>query len=93
MLKFVCSSSAVDVESSCKNHSRRAEKQENTSLQIDNFRKIIKFQNSAVADSSGFLFIKILLNVFQIAFCFFICGRSDSQLILLVVGFDDLSYR
>ena len=51
---------------------------------------IAKF--SVFGDSFGLLSTKILLPVFQIAFWFLICCRCDSLLILLVVGFDDLSY-
>ena len=49
---------------------------------------------SSVGDSSGLLCTKLLLAVFQIdsLLIFFDC-RSGGLLILLVVGFDDLSYH
>ena len=59
----------------------------------DNFLKNYIAKFCSVGDSSGLLFTKILLAVFQIAFWFFIGYRSGSLLILLVVGFHDLSYR
>ena len=48
---------------------------------------------SVGGNSSGLLSTKILLAAFQRAFWFFICFFFDSLLILLVDGFDDLSYR
>ena len=48
---------------------------------------------SSVGDSSGLLSTNMLLAVFQIALWFFFGCRSESLLVLLVVGFDNLSYR
>ena len=52
--------------------------------------QIAKF--SCFEDSSGLLSTKILLAVFQNFFDFIGC-RSNSLLVVLVDGFDDLSYR
>ena len=85
MLKFVSSTSAVGVKillAIC------------TCPQMNNFSKKIKLLNSVVLEIVLVSYLqKNLLAVFQIAVWFVIGCHSDSLLILLVVGFDDLSHR